>query len=392
MFHALADGARAGHDETMASQASPSRTAGRFDTVESVIDSIRRGRMVIVADEMDRENEGDLIMAAEKVTPAAINFMAQHGRGLICVPATPERLRELGITRMVAQNQESHKTDFMVSVDARQGITTGISAHDRARTIRVMADPASRPADLVQPGHVFPLQAKAGGILHRTGHTEAAVDITRLAGLAPVAVICEILNKDGTMARLPQLQQFRRRHKLKICRVRDLIAYRHVREKLVERVEAAELPTPFGRFRLHVYRCILDNRQHFALVLGGLHPDRAILTRVHAECVAADVFHSNLFGSDRLLSDSLRAIAREGGGVLLYMRHDGWGPTMVDAQGRMKAPHLREYGLGAQILADLGIKKIRLLTNHPKTMVGLDGFGLKIVEQIPLSRKPRSKP
>ncbi len=343
--------------------------------------------MVIVTDEADRENEGDLIMAAEKATPTAINFMVRHGRGLICVPTATERLQKLGIGRMVARNEESHRTDFTVSVDARRGVSTGISAQDRAHTIRVMANSRSTPADLVQPGHIFPIQAKPGGVLQRTGHTEAAVDLARLAGLQPISVICEILNEDGTLSRLPQLLAFRRRHRLKMCRVRDIIAYRRTREKLVERAGSAEVPTPYGRFRLHVYRSLLDCRQHFALVLGDLASNRPILTRVHAECVVADVFHSNMFDTSHLLRESLRAIAAEKRGVLLYMRHEGWGPTMVDAEGKTKAPHLREYGLGAQILADLGLKKIRLLTNHPKTLVGLEGFGLEIVGQIPLSSK-----
>ena len=356
----------------------------RFDSIELVIDAIRQGQMVIVTDDADRENEGDLVMAAEKVTAEAINFMAQHGRGLVCVPTTAERLRELGITRMVAENRESQKTDFMISVDARDGITTGISAHDRARTIWVMADRNTNAQDLVQPGHVFPLQAQSGGVLRRAGHTEAAVDLVRLAGLAPVGVICEILNKDGTMARLPQLLKFRKRHKLKMCSICDLIAYRRVREKLVEPIEVTNMPTPYGKFRLHCYRSLVDDRQHFALVLGKLRPEKSVLVRVQAECVATDVFRSTLFGKHDLLADAFRAIKREGCGVLLYMRHEGWGPAMVDSSGQEKAPHLREYGLGAQILVDLGVRQIRLLTNKPKTVVGLEGYGLKIVEQVPL--------
>lgn len=340
--------------------------------------------MVIVTDDAKRENEGDLVMAAEKVTAEAINFMAQHGRGLICVPTAPGRLRELGIERMVAENRESQKTDFMVSVDAREGITTGISAHDRARTIWVMADPRSRATDLVQPGHVFPLQAKPGGVLRRAGHTEAAVDLARLAGLAPAGVICEILNRNGSMARLPQLLVFRRRHKLKICTIRDLIAYRRVREKLVELIDVTDLRTPYGKFKLHCYRSLVEGWQHLAMVLGDPRRDQPVLVRVQAECVASDVFHSDLFGKRDLLADAFRAIQKERAGILLYMRHEGWGPAMVNANGRMKAPHLREYGLGAQILADLGVKKIRLLTNKPKRVVGLEGYGLEIVEQVPM--------
>jgi 3,4-dihydroxy 2-butanone 4-phosphate synthase/GTP cyclohydrolase II len=358
-----------------------------FDSIESVIDSVRRGEMVIVTDDEDRENEGDLVMAADKVNAESINFMTQYGRGLICVPASGDRLRQLGISRMVVENRESHKTDFMVSVDAYSGITTGISAHDRARTIWVMADRESTAQDLVQPGHVFPLQAKPGGVLQRAGHTEAAVDLATLAGLAPVGVICEILNADGTMARLSQLMEFKSRHRLKICNIRDLIAYRRVREKLVEKVEEADMPTPYGKFRLHCYQSLLDRRRHFALVMGKQNFRKPTLVRVHAECVASDVFHSNLFGGDDLVSDALAAIAGEGQGILLYMRHEGWGPVMIDKEGKMRDFHLREYGLGAQILVDLGVREIRLLTNKPKTIIGLEGYGLKVVEY----RKLRSR-
>ncbi len=361
----------------------PKPQAG-FDSIESVVDAIRQGQMVIVTDDADRENEGDLVMAAEKVTAEAINFMAQHGRGLICVPTTAARLHELGITRMVMENRESQKTDFMVSVDARQGITTGISAHDRARTIWVIADRSSGARDLVQPGHVFPLQSKPGGVLRRAGHTEAAVDLAHLAGLAPAGVICEILHRDGTMARLPELRKFRRKHRLKMCSIRDLIAYRRVREKLIELIEVVEMPTPHGKFKLHCYRSLVDDRQHFALVMGRVNAGKPVLVRVQAECVASDVFHSPMFGPKDLLREAFEAIADEGSGVLLYMRHEGWGPVMRDATGKVKAPHLREYGLGAQILVDLGVQQIRLLTNKPKTVVGLEGYGLKIVDQVPL--------
>jgi 3,4-dihydroxy 2-butanone 4-phosphate synthase / GTP cyclohydrolase II len=363
----------------------PPVATAEFDPIESVIEVIRKGGMVIVTDDTDRENEGDLVMAAEKVTADAINFMTLHGRGRMCATTTNERLQALGIHQMVADNRESHGTDFMVSVDASRGITTGISAHDRARTIWVMADSSAKPEDLVQPGHVFPLRAKRGGVLRRAGHTEAAVDLARLAGLAPVGVICEIINSDGTMARLPELLKFRKKHKLKICSIRDLIAYRRVREKLIEPIEVVELPTPYGKFQLHAYRSLVDDKQHFALVLGKPSLSQPILVRVHAECVASDVFHSTLFGKMDLLKSSFETIARAGSGIVLYMRHEGWGPVMVDTRGREKDPHLREYGLGAQILADLGVKKIRLLTNKPKTVVGLEGYGLKITEQIPLA-------
>jgi 3,4-dihydroxy 2-butanone 4-phosphate synthase/GTP cyclohydrolase II len=359
-------------------------TASPFDSIETTIAEIRRGRMVIVTDDPGRENEGDLVMAAEKVTPTAVNFMTKHGRGLICVPATAERLRQLGISHMVAENRESHRTAFMVSVDARKGVATGISAHDRARTILAMADPRSTANDLVQPGHIFPLQARSGGVLNRAGHTEASVDLAWLAGLAPVGVICEILNPDGTMARLPELVRFRRKHRLRMCSIRDLIAYRRIREKLVEHTEESDLSTPHGRFRLHIYRSRCDGLQHLALVYGRPRAGQAVLVRVQAECVASDVFHSNLFGQPRLVDKALQRISREGCGVLLYMRQGGWRPvTDPDAELHL-VPHLREYGLGAQILVDLGVRKIRLLVTKPKTVVGLQGYGLEIVQQVPL--------
>ena len=364
------------------------RSRARFDPVEAVVKDLRRGRMVVLTDALDRENEGDLVMAASKVTPEAINFMARHGRGLICVPTTAEKLDALGIARMTPDNREAHRTEFMVSVDAREGVSTGISAHDRARTIRLMADSKKRAKDFVQPGHVFPLRACPGGVLQRAGHTEAAVDLARLADLPPVGVICEIMNPDGTMARLPQLQRFRRRHGLKLCRIQDLIAFRHAREQHVEKVEEADLSTPWGIFRLHVFRSLLDGRRHLALSLGRIDPARPVLTRVHVECVASDVFQSSAFGFPSGVGDSLRTIRDEGRGLLLYMRHEGWGPTMVDSFGRVKAPHLREYGLGAQILVHLGVRRIRLLSNHPHRLVGLEGFGLEIVGRVPL--KPGS--
>jgi len=375
----------------------------RFDSVESVIEDIRQGRMVIVTDNEERENEGDLVMAAEKVTAEAINFMTIHGRGLICVPTTRERLQQLGIEPMVSANQESHRTAFMVSVDAREGITTGISAHDRARTIWVTADPRSTARDLVQPGHVFPLQAKSGGVLERAGHTEAAVDLARLGGLSPAGVICEILNPDGTMARFAQLLSFARKHKLKVCSIEELIAYRRVRERLVEKIEEAELPTPYGKFKLHSYRSLIDGRTHVALVHGRISPQRTALVRVHAENVASDVFHSSIFRTESVLDQSMRAIAAAGAGVLVYIRHDGWGPvTMPEERVRSRrlkgrggptsqnlGHYLRSYGVGAQILVDLGLKKIKLLTNQPKKVVGLEGFGIKIVGQVPLPQKVR---
>ncbi|MBV9464105.1 MAG: 3,4-dihydroxy-2-butanone-4-phosphate synthase, partial [Verrucomicrobiae bacterium] len=314
-----------------------------------------------------------------------------------CVPTTRERLQQLGIEPMVSVNREAHRTAFMVSVDAREGITTGISAHDRARTIWTLADPRAAATDLLQPGHVFPLQAKPGGVLERAGHTEAAVDLARLAGLSPVGVICEILNRDGTMARFPQLLKFAARHQMKVCSIEDLIAYRRVREKLVEKIEESDLPTPYGNFRLHAYRSNLDGRTHLALVLGKLSPGRVEVVRVHAENLASDLFRSPAFGKDPGLDWALRAIARAGSGVLVYIRHDGWGPVRMpedeQRESRLRGRgspaqwkgNLRSYGLGAQILVDLGLRKIKLLTHRPKKVVALEGFGIQIVEQIPLA-------
>ena len=361
--------------------------------------------MVIVVDDEDRENEGDLIMAAQFVTPPTVNFMAKHGRGLICVPTTDERLQQLGIGRMVKDNRESFKTDFQVSVDAVKGITTGISAADRAATIRVLANPTAVPDDLVAPGHVFPLRARAGGVLQRAGHTEAAVDLARLAGCRPVGVICEILNDDGTMARLPQLWKFARKHSLKLCTIADLIEHRRTREKLVERVEVVKMPTEFGDFDLYLYQSRLDGHQHLALVCGQVTGQEKVLVRVHSECLTGDVFGSRRCDCGPQLQQALRQVAAEGRGVIIYMRQEGrgigLGPKLkayklqeqgydtVEANVKLGyGMDLREYGLGAQILADLGLKTIRLLTNNPKKLVGLEGYGLKIVEQVPIRVKP----
>jgi 3,4-dihydroxy 2-butanone 4-phosphate synthase/GTP cyclohydrolase II len=392
--------------ETQAPPAPVTEPQEDFDDIASVIADIRAGRTVIVVDDEDRENEGDLVMAAEKVTPEAVNFMARFGRGLICVPITMEHAEDLGLQRMVADNRESQRTDFTVSVDAARGVTTGISAADRAAAIRILADPSSTPADLVQPGHVFPLRAKPGGVLRRAGHTEAAVDLAQLAGLRPAGVLCEILHDDGTMARLPELQKFRRQHGLKLCSIRDLIAYRRTSEKLIVKEEVIKLPTDYGDFDLHMYRSLLDDTHHLALVRGEITPGEPTMVRVHSECLTGDVFGSMRCDCGNQLHSALRQIDEAGKGVLVYMRrHEGRGIGLpakihayklqeqgldtVEANEKLGFPaELRDYGIGAQILVDLGVRKMRFLSNNPKKIVGLEGYGLEIVELVPIRATP----
>src|SRR6266702_2334255 len=377
------------------------------DPIDSVVADLQKGRMVVVVDDAERENEGDLIMAAECVSAEAINFMAKHGRGLICVPMTSERLRQLGVEQMVRQNREAFKTDFQVSVDAATGVATGISAADRARTIKVMADPTAVPEDLVQPGHVFPLRAKPGGVLQRAGHTEAAVDLVKLAGCRPIGVICEIMSDDGSMARLPELQKFAKKHRLKICTIADLIHYRRTREKLVERMEVVKMPTDYGEFDLYLYKSKVDGQHHLALVCGDVAGKENVLVRVHSECLTGDVFGSRRCDCGPQLQQAMRQVAQAGRGVIVYMRQEGRGIGLapkikayklqeqgydtVEANQKLGfGMDLREYGLGAQILADIGLKTIRLLTNNPRKVVGLEGYGLQIVQQLPIKVKPNA--
>ncbi len=376
-----------------------------FDDLTAVLSDLKRGRMVIVVDDEDRENEGDLVMAAEKATPAAINFMARFGRGLICVPTTGDRLRQLGIEEMVARNRESFRTDFQVSVDASSGISTGISAADRSRTIQLLADPRASESDFVRPGHIFPLRAKAGGVLQRSGHTEAAVDLVTLAGCRPVGVICEIMNDNGSMARLPELRRFAKRHKLRICSIEQLIGFRRRTEKLVERLETVRMPTDYGEFSLHLFRSRIDDQHHLALVKGEVSGKKPVLVRVHSECLTGDVFGSRRCDCGPQLHAAMERIDKEGSGVILYMRQEGRGIGLpaklhayrlqeqgldtVDANLKLGFPmDLRDYGVGAQMLSELGVNQIRLLTNNPKKVVGLQGHGLKIVEQLPIRVSP----
>ncbi len=355
-----------------------------FDTIEDAIRDIAEGKMVIVTDDEARENEGDLVMAASKATPEAINAMALHARGLICVPMLGHQLRRLGINPMASENRESHQTDFAISVDAAEGITTGISAFDRATTINILADANAHPDALVQPGHVFPLRAKPGGVLQRAGHTEAAVDLAQLAGLNPSGVICEILNKDGTLARLPDLIEFKKEHNLKLISIADLIEYRHTRDRLVEHVLTRPFESDFGTFDLHVFRSVLDDRQHFALTKGTLN-EEPTLVRVQSENLLADIFRSSKNSGYNSLEAAMNKINDAGHGVLLYIEQPQGGVRITEGKERDIAPSkmdFRDYGIGAQILVALGLQKIRLLSSTQRKVVGIDGYDLEIVEQI----------
>jgi 3,4-dihydroxy 2-butanone 4-phosphate synthase/GTP cyclohydrolase II len=371
------------------STASPS-AASSFDSVEDAIADIAAGRPVIVADDEDRENEGDLIMAASKATPEAINLMIRYGSGIVCVPMLGHQLDRLGLGPMVARNREVHRTDFAVSVDAADGVTTGVSAHDRAVAIKILADPASRPDQLVQPGHVFPLRARPGGVLERAGHTEAAVDLATLAGLEPAGVICELVNDDGTMQRLPQLIEFKSRHGLRMISIEQLIAYRLKQDKLVEKIGERAFASAYGEFTAHVFRSRLDKRHHLALTLGKLDPATPALVRVHSANVLADVFRGLGCGTPgEVLEASLKAIAREGRGAVLYMEPLNAGESVLarlaaarPGENATPAMDLRDYGIGAQILSALGLKKIRLLTSSQRKLVGLEAHGIELVELV----------
>ncbi len=379
-----------------------------FTTVKEAVEDIRKGKFLIVVDDKNRENEGDLIMAAEKITPEAINFMTRQARGLICIAMTIQRLEGLKLPLMVERNTSLHKTNFTVSVDAKKGVTTGISAYDRAQTVKKLIDSRTKPDDLAKPGHIFPLKAQKGGVLVRAGHTEAAVDLAKLAGLYPAGVICEIMKSDGRMARLPQLKIIAKRFNLKILTTADLIFYRRSREKLVKKVAKAKLPTGYGEFTIIAYKSLTDSEEHIALVKGKINKKEPILVRVHSQCLTGDVFDSLRCDCGDQLNKALQIISKEGRGIFLYMRQEGRGIGLhnkikayalqdegLDTVEANKAlgfpPDLRDYGIGAQILRDLGVRQMKLLTNNPKKVIGLEAYGLKIVEIVPLVVSPRAE-
>ena len=373
----------------------------KFSSIKDAANELKKGNFVIVVDDEDRENEGDLVVAAEKITPQAINFMTKHGRGLICISLPEERLDELKIDLMVKDNQDTFKSAFTVSVDAKHNTTTGISTHDRAMTVKALINPKTKPSDLIKPGHIFPLRARNGGVLERAGHTEASVDLTRIAGLTPGGVICEIMNDDGTMARLPQLKTFSEQFNIPVCTIKDLIAFRRKAEKLVKKVLTTNLPTLYGDFKLVLYESLINDENYLALVKGEVKDKQNILVRVHSQCLTGDVFESLRCDCGRQLRDALVMISKEGRGVLLYLPQEGRGIGLVNKlkayvlqdKGRdtveanqdlgFKAD-LRDYGMGAQVLVDLGLSTIRLLTNNPKKIVGLQGYKLKVTERVPI--------
>ena len=380
----------------------------RTASVETAIEAVRAGRMIIIVDDEDRENEGDLMVAAEKATPAIINFMARHGRGLVCLPLTRERLEALQLPLMVSENTARFQTAFTVSIDAKSGVSTGISAHDRARTVLAAIDPATKPGDLARPGHIFPLQAVEGGVLSRAGQTEAAVDLARLAGFEPAGVICEVMNEDGTMARRPQLEAVSRRFDIPIVTIADLIRYRMAHETLVRKLEEADLPTSRGHFRLHVYEDVISGEHHVALVKGDVGGGEPVLVRAHSQCLTGDTFGSARCDCGEQLRLSMEMIEKEGRGVILYiLNHEGRGIGLankirayamqdkgadtVEANRKLGfKPDQRDYGIGAQILVALGVRRLRLITNNPRKFVGLAGYGLEIVERVPLEVPPNA--